>query len=66
MLEFGISVGFGRSEGETQSRVLITLANSGSATFSPDAARMVATQLWMAADFLDPQEGKDGAPIDGN
>jgi hypothetical protein len=59
MLEFGISVGVGKGFGETKNSVLITLAKSGSATFSPAVARMIATQLWMAADLLDPQEGKD-------
>lgn len=59
MLEFGISVGVGKGFGETENSVLITLANSGSATFSPAAARMIAAQLWIAADLLDPQVEKD-------
>lgn len=59
MLEFGLSVGIGKAAGEESNSVLITIANAGSSTFSPAVARMIATQLWMAADLLDPQEGKD-------
>jgi hypothetical protein len=56
MLEFGLSVGIGKDEKQDSNQVLLSMVNMGSSTMTPDYARMLAAQLMIAADFLDPSE----------